>query len=229
MAALCFGRKNSNPLSISKSMKFWKSKKKLALGALLTGAIGGGAFLFGIVEPQPVIASAVFRMGYAISNDHSRLLHFYTWAMQEYNNGALPKEIDDFLSTKLRSCEGSIECQQIVDFQIRQKPSHVSDSFIQAPDNIKKGIIGNIFRRLDTFSTAETINALLLVEAIRTGQNLQKNDITKIRTQEGVVRPEALVVVKDAFRQWWAQDTAWPANKQQDPLQGTGIKIEFPY
>jgi hypothetical protein len=210
-------------------MKFWKSKKKLALGALLTGAIGGGAFLFGIVEPQPVIASAVFRVGYSVSNDRSWLMHFYTWAMQEYNNGFLPKEIDDFLSTKLESCESSIECQTIIDFQIRQKPSQVSNSFIQAPDKIKKGIIGNIDRRLDKFSTKETINALLLIEAMRTGQNLQKSTFTKIWTKDRVVKPEALAVAKDAFRQWWAKDTAWPGNKQQDPLQGTGIEIKFPY
>jgi hypothetical protein len=211
-------------------MKFWQSKKKLALGAALIGAIGGGAFLFGIVEPQPVIASAVFRAGYSIHHTtRSGLLHFYSWAMQEYNNGALPQEIDDFLSTKLANCEGSIECQEIVDFQIRQKPQNVSNSFIQAPDNIKKGIIGNIDRRLDSFSDAEAINALLLIEALRTSRNLGKDQFTKIWVKYPEVNPKTLATVKDAFRQWWAKDTAWPANKEKNPLEGTGIKIQFPY
>jgi hypothetical protein len=211
-------------------MKFWQSKKKLALGAALIGAIGGGTYLFAIVEPQPVIASAVFQAGYSIHHStRSPLLHFYTWAMQEYNNGALPQEIDDFLSTKLANCEGSIECQEIVDFQIRQKPQNVSNSFIQAPNDIKKGIIGNIDRRLDSFSDAEAINALLLIEALRTSRNLGKDQFTKIWAEYPKVNPETLVIVKTAFRQWWAKDTAWPANKEKNPLEGTGIKIQFPY
>lgn len=208
-------------------MKLRATKKHLFCGALLLAAM---AFVgYGVVEPDSSAGYAVFRVGYSLPIDPSAFLGFYQRSLREFNGRGLPESVDEFLVTRL-SDSSTAERRAIIDFQISQKSSRWSERLCHIHDDLKRQMIADIFSRLDTFPPDHAVDALVLVESMRRNDPIHKGGFSELDmwTHDGTafnVRADRLAVAKDSFRRWWADGNAWPANKSQDPLKGTGLVI----
>ena len=209
-------------------MKLRPTKRRLLRAALVLCVL---AYIgYGVTESSSSAGHVVFHVGYSLPVSRPLFLRYYHYSLRKFDGGYLPSSIDEFLCTRLRNCEGTSEWQAIIDFQIRQGSGRWGDGLSRTHDEMKRKIIGDIIHRLDTFSPDQAVNALVLVESLRRGNALHKGGFATrdLWTGEGttfILRMDRLAVAKDAFRRWWADGSAWPYNKIQDPLSGTGIAI----
>lgn len=212
-------------------MKLRLTRKRLfGIASLLILLIYIG---YGVIEPQTSPGHAVFHAGYSLPVSRPLFLRFYRWSLREFNGGYLPSSIDGFLTSRLWECEGTAEWRAIIDFEISQGSGRWGEALSQTHDEMKRKIIGDIICRQDTFPPEQAVNALLLVESLRQGDPLHKGEFSNLDLwmhdgTKWVLRTEhldRLALVKDAFRRWWNEGSAWPGNRSQDPLAGTGISI----
>lgn len=194
--------------------------KRILLGASISVAVV--AYLgYGVVEPQTAAGHAAFFLGYSLPPTRPAFLHFYGCSLREFNGGYLPGSVDEFLAGRLWECRGSREWQAILDFQIAQTSARWGDSIAHVQDDLKRDIIGDLIRRLDTLSPGQSIETLLFIETLRRSDALHKGGFTGLST----LTPDRLATAKERFRTWWADGSSWPANKATDPLHETGIAV----
>lgn len=194
---------------------------KVLIGVVLCGFAG-----FGVVEPHSTVGHVVFHTAYLFPPTRPAFLKFYNWSLWEFEGGYLTPTIDLFLIGRLDNCLGTAEETAIIDFQINQGSGRWGDALLRESDKSQYRIIANIMARIDSMDERRTNSALILIEAMR-----RRNDLNKgyfYSTLEPAAGADQALIerAKECFKNWWQGGANWPASRTENPLEGTEIVIE---
>jgi len=195
-----------------------RTKRIILMGASIAG-IALSYCGYGVVEPQTAAGRATFHFAYSFPPTRPAILRFYGWSLREFNGGWLPIPVDEFLSSRLGECRGNHEGRAILNFQISGIYNGWGNGVAHAHDDLKREVIDDLIRRLDTFAPEQALDTVLFIETLRRDTPLGKCGGFRGPS----LTPESLATAKEHFRAWWSDGSAWPTNKNKDPLQGTEI------
>lgn len=183
-----------------------------------------GYVTYGTIEPQASAGLALFHVGYSFHPTRPLFLGFYRSILRNFNGSYIPSPVDTFLAERLWDCRGTSEWTGILDFQLAQTPYRWGQAMSHLPDELKRDIISDLMQRCDAAQPRETLMILLLVESLRRDESFSKTHFIKPYVSTDVMYP----IIRERFKTWWGDGSAWPANKTVDPLQDTGIIVHSP-
>lgn len=192
----------------------------LAVLVLLGIAAAAG---YGFLKPGSSPGRALFHACYGLSGDKAAALQDYDRQLLKHHKGSIPIEIDDYLLKRIRTTGESAERIGIIDFYRLRGSERLTGHLAAADDAIKREFFNSVMPRLDAFPPHEVQPALLFVEALRRGKALPREGFTK--GGSNLLSPEDQETLKARFLSWWGRGLPWPGNKEQNPLEGTGIVI----
>ncbi len=187
-------------------------------------------FGYGFAEPQSSVGHYVFHAGYLFPPTRSIFLRFYSWSLYKWNSGTIPSAIDKFIVYRLWDAENKPEWAGIIHFYLLQGPSRWSYSLGQSTDTLKSKVIEDLFRRFESLTPEDQVDALILIECLRLDGRLHKGCFSydsvyswNRQTNVWTYYPEGIAIAHKGFKEWWS--TGWPENKNVNPLQGKEMSI----
>jgi len=209
-------------------------RAKIILASSCVLILGIGVFAFGLVVlPGSPLGRALFHAGYFPSPTRPAFLRFYQSALQVWDGGYLPPAADEFLTDRLKDCQGTNEFDAIIDFQIRQGTGRWGNAPSRSCAPLRIAIIDSVMRRLDKMSSSEALKAMVFVESLRRGTPLRKGCFSGMYEWDAsgtnlILKRDQFTLARDSFMRWW-QSSDDPGNRlAKDPLEGTHLAIHAP-
>jgi len=182
--------------------------------------------------PDNEISITLFKTVYSLPIGKKSFLEFCS-PVRKNESGHLPKEINQFLISKIETTNNENEISAIVNFYALQASGHRIGYIYNISEEAKIKVINQLIKEFDNESNLG--GKLMMLEEIRVGKGLGKGSFSiegtnkpKFSTLEEYKQwfdEQSAPIIKIKYQEWWNSNLSWEEKKKINPLQDTNIKI----
>jgi len=171
-----------------------------------------------------------FEIGYIITPSTDTYLKTYkSFYLDHHNAGTLNDDIDSYLTQRLETNISANELDAIANFYASNAGGREGVRIVNISETAKNRVIESLVRSLSKPDSRDTFHSLLLIEEIRSGDNLGKGYFgIKGNFFEPFDRDwwesEGEQETKTSFLTWWNSSDDWNIKRHLDPLEKSRIK-----